>query len=94
MLFQKNGINKYKGEKMNNTTYNSSIKEIVTLIETLPIVQLQKVHEFVIQLKDTTEIKKRTWHSPDSLMNSQPLQLGERDWTRDDLYEERMKKYE
>ena len=29
-----------------------------------------------------------------SLMNSQPLDLGPRDLTRDDLYEERLKKYD
>jgi len=79
---------------MNNTTYNPSIKEVVTLIEALPIIHLQKVHEFVVQLNGQPEKKKRTWHLPDSLMNSQPLHLGERDWTRENLYEERIKKYE
>ena len=79
---------------MNNTTYNPSVKEIITLIEALPIVHLQKVHEFVVQLNGSAERKIRTWHLPDSLMNTQPLHLGERDWTREDLYEERMKKYD
>ena len=79
---------------MNEINQSFSINTIIEIIQSIPVKHLHKIQDFVLNLKEDTEKKNITIHLPDSLMNSKPIKLGKRDWTRDDLYEERMKKYD
>ena len=72
---------------MEQTTNVYTVNSLLKAIYSLPVEYLPKVEDFVESLKKEGKRKTGTWNRPDSLLNSKPLNLGERDWRRDDLYD-------
>ena len=66
---------------------NPITDNLINSLYSLPIEDLEKVEEFIMSLKRASQTNPKSWDSPDSLLNTKPIDLGPRDSTREELYE-------
>jgi hypothetical protein len=69
-----------------------TVKSLCKQIETLPFEHIQLVHEFVRNLGFLKKPELSFINDPNSFINNPVLKIDKKDWTREDLYADRVKK--